>query len=772
MSPFERVLKEAHRRGLWQVLVVYAGGGWGVLGVLDTLIGYGYVPEWVFGGGLLALLVGLPVVSATAWIQGGRRVRPPATSGDPEDEAILARAEAGADAVHADMGGFDAVDVFTWPRAITGGVLAFALLGILSAGYMVMRATGVGTPGTLMAQGVLERGARVVLADFESSAGEAAPGDLLTESLRIDLGQSDAVRLVAEGDVRTALSRMRRDPADPITEEVALEIAEREGASAVIAGEVGRVGSGFTINARVISTTSAEPLAQFRVTADGEDELLDAIDELARAMRDKIGESLRSIAGTESLRAVSTSSIEALRKFTAASSGLDRGVISAPIGQQLFQEAVALDSTFAGAHRALAIAIFNYGGDRELMNASSEAAYRHRGRLPERERLATEAFYHRFSGDRAEAARAYRAMLVLNPTSAGATANLTDILIYQGAYEEAIEVSEAVPAWDRSAWAFNYMVALAAVGQFAAADAVNDSLEALVPDDPYHAWRDIMLRAATGQPALALVAADEAPPIGDPVAYAYQQYATAVANLGAGRLRTAQELLDGSLRDVKTFTGPANAFVGGLMRPWAALFVRSDRAAGREAMEEHMRDVGWDALSHFNRDYPSVALFYALAGVPNEAEQLLDVFDDQVRSTADPAMVGRARLAREAVAVQRGEDGALRRFDDALPGIECARCADLLGAFVHEDVGDDPAAIERYEAYVDQPFFDGGNVLLHLPAASVHERLGRLYEQAGNTDAAVEHYLRFAELWADADPDLQSRVQSARARAEVLSRAP
>ena len=71
MSSFERVLKEAHRRGLWQVLVVFAGGGWGVLGVIDTLIGYGYMPAWVFSGGLLALLTGLPVVSATAWIQGG-----------------------------------------------------------------------------------------------------------------------------------------------------------------------------------------------------------------------------------------------------------------------------------------------------------------------------------------------------------------------------------------------------------------------------------------------------------------------------------------------------------------------------------------------------------------------------------------------------------------------------------------------------------------------------------------------------------------------------
>ena len=35
MSPFERVLKEAHRRGLWQVLVVFAGGAFGLYSWLE-----------------------------------------------------------------------------------------------------------------------------------------------------------------------------------------------------------------------------------------------------------------------------------------------------------------------------------------------------------------------------------------------------------------------------------------------------------------------------------------------------------------------------------------------------------------------------------------------------------------------------------------------------------------------------------------------------------------------------------------------------------------
>jgi len=39
----------------------------------------------------------------------------------------------------------------------------------------------------------------------------------------------------------------------------------------------------------------------------------------------------------------------------------------------------------------------------------------------------------------------------------------------------------------------------------------------------------------------------------------------------------------------------------------------------------------------------------------------------------------------------------------------------------------------------------------------------------GNRALAAEHYARFAELWADADTDLQPRVQRARQRYEALA---
>ncbi|MGD2216973.1 MAG: hypothetical protein PVJ64_09455, partial [Gemmatimonadales bacterium] len=48
---------------------------------------------------------------------------------------------------------------------------------------------------------------------------------------------------------------------------------------------------------------------------------------------------------------------------------------------------------------------------------------------------------------------------------------------------------------------------------------------------------------------------------------------------------------------------------------------------------------------------------------------------------------------------------------------------------------------------------------LRTPA---HERLGSLYLEAGDTVAAARHLAEFVELWRDADPELQPRVEAAR----------
>ena len=51
-------------------------------------------------------------------------------------------------------------------------------------------------------------------------------------------------------------------------------------------------------------------------------------------------------------------------------------------------------------------------------------------------------------------------------------------------------------------------------------------------------------------------------------------------------------------------------------------------------------------------------------------------------------------------------------------------------------------------------------------------RLAELYERRGARADAARYYLRFAELWKDADPGLQPRVALARRRAAALGSRP
>jgi hypothetical protein len=83
-----------------------------------------------------------------------------------------------------------------------------------------------------------------------------------------------------------------------------------------------------------------------------------------------------------------------------------------------------------------------------------------------------------------------------------------------------------------------------------------------------------------------------------------------------------------------------------------------------------------------------------------------------------------------------------------------------------------------YERYPTTPYYyrlrlltgsspAGGGKPYWLPV--VYERLGDLYEQRGDTAKAIYYYGKLVDLWKDADPELQPRVETARRAIEALS---
>ena len=130
MERLRQLIREVHRRSLWQVLGIYLVASWAVLQVVDTLVGTLGLSEWFPPLALALLLVGLPIVLATAFVQEGG---PGREASDPDPAA-------------APTGAPFASGLFTWRNAFGGGVLAFALLGLVGTGWLGGR---VGDPTLL-----------------------------------------------------------------------------------------------------------------------------------------------------------------------------------------------------------------------------------------------------------------------------------------------------------------------------------------------------------------------------------------------------------------------------------------------------------------------------------------------------------------------------------------------------------------------------------------------------------------------------------------------
>lgn len=756
----KNLIREVHRRSLWQVLGIYLAVSWVVLQVVDVVGNNFGLPEWVAPAALVLLLLGLPVVIATAFVQEGMTVKDPEPGPQSSADAGEVRPpSAPRPARHRRM--------FTWRNALLGGGAAFALLGLLTAGYLFMRASGIGPAGTLVAQGVLEDGAKVILADFDGPDPDLA--DVVTGALLIDLLQSPVIRIVERAELAAALERMQLDEDAPITADLARELAAREGYGAVIQGEIGTAGAGYVLTASIVGGEDWTSLDAFRSTARGEDGLIDAIESLSRDIRDKAGESLRSLRNAPALDRVTTTSIDALRVYTRAEVVEDSDREGAV---ELYERAIELDPDFAMAHRKLGVVLGNMGIRRTDQVAATKRAYELRDRLPEAEAYLAEADYSdQVLGDSPSAIRAYERLLEIDPDNISALNNLALQQVFQGRIEEAEALLER--ALDVEAFqvgfanlAFSRWALGDAEGSDAVLDVGSDALPGAAP-----ILEDVRIRLAIAGRELERAAA---------LADAYEERFLLPA---AGvRLATNRYILDAvhgrfagaigrvdEFDEAPSFAGhpvvmstSRNMLVG--MRGDTAAAVRAivatfDEVRATRPPAERLYDVAIPFLLDLGAETPATELFEEWRSEVPEEE--LGTEGRHARREVEARLAHVRGDYEEAV-------GRWETYERACPGW-CATTASLGLATTYDAAGDRDAAIEQYERFLA----DRGRDRAHMDAlyrAPAIERLGHLYADRGDAEDASRHLRAFVELWADADEELQPRVRAARARLEALGR--
>ena len=257
----------------------------------------------------------------------------------------------------------------------------------------------------------------IVVADFNNLTNDPVFDSSLRLALQVALAQSQYVNVYPQDRVAGTLRRMQRKPAGRLDEALAVEVALRDNVRGVLACDIALLGSRYSITARVVDPQTRAAVLTDSVTANGKDEVLAALDQLAKRVRSSLGESIsRMSAQSRPLPLATTSSLEALKLFT-DSLKLDRASDD-NASMQLLQEAVKVDPEFALAHAELGRRHYLAAaqGTRELAEKHYQIALGLTDRLTLRERLWIQASVEDSRGHREEAVDAFKAYLAQYPT--------------------------------------------------------------------------------------------------------------------------------------------------------------------------------------------------------------------------------------------------------------------------------------------------------------------------------------------------------------------
>jgi len=651
------------------------------------------------------------------------------------------------------------------------------LLILLAAGYAVVHSR---RPATLFDTGEASPYDQVVVGDLRAPF-DPGLGQTASELLRTVLDQSDVVRPVSPAQIGGALRLMERDPALPLDEAAARQVAARLGAPLLLVGEMQQVDDDYVVTVRLEAVTGGEVLGRFAADAASGEALVEALGDLGGRVRARIGEAWGAIRRSPPLEQVMTPSLEALRLYTEAVrvravEGRDRDAIP------LLERAIELDTAFASAYRKLSITLSDLSVQPERWAELREKMYAHRDRLGEFERVRLEILqsWHDFwtsgEGDDcaglAMALALQEAYLRRHPDDPRELGNYGINLSFAERWPEAIAAYRRAIALRGGRMEYNNLfLALLWSGDDEAAREELSEWRQRFPDPP-------------GKPS---VSAELAVREGDYAA------ADSFSGVWADRDRTGWgppffqgrlDALRGHMREAEAHyreaisryrRGGGGGMVTASELDWEMLrlVALGDTAQALEATSSLLDAMQSDATPPtdpvfdfvLNLVLPVAGRLLAMGGSVVRAQEVLDSMAIRWRNSYDTGLVGAWIALAEgepdrALALARTAEIGCYAYDSFDP-----RWFSLLRGRAHEAAGRPDSAIADYEAYV------GGVARPETDAIFLFdtlERLGRLHEQLGHEAEAATYYERAADLWKDADPELQPRVQRLRERAAAL----
>ena len=638
-------------------------------------------------------------------------------------------------------------------ETMRGGWIAAAVIATLVIGAGTTRFFRHRTPA-------LTEKDTIVLADFVNSTGDPVFDGTLRQGLAVQLEQSPFLSLIPDRRIHQILQLMGKTAEIPLTAAVANEVCERTGSAAVLEGSIASIGTRYVLGLRATNCRSGDLLDEEQVQSATKEQILNALSDVARKFRIRVGESISAVAKHDTpLADATTPSLEALKAYSAALRlHASRGAIAA---LPLFRRATEIDANFAMAHAWLG-RIYADLDESDLAAESISRAWQLRDRTTDRENLwITAAYQTLVTGNLAQAQQTCEAWVQTYPRDAAphlVLAGMTNKSV--GRYEQALaEAQKAIELDPDFAIAYYSLgVNNAYLGRLERAEsAINRAVARGLGIEEF-----VML-----QYDLAFLRGDQAGMDREAArARARSGAASWISNKEAfalaysGRLRQAREVSAGAVSEAQQ-TG---------QRERAALWRAGD--AVREAFFGNLPEAKKSATAALEQskdravEYGS-ALALAMSGDSLRSETLAN--DLEIRFPEDTAVqfsylpVIRARLA-----LNRGDaPKALELLQTAVPhelGVPLSAISGLFGAlypiymrgeaYLAEHRGAEAAA--EFQKVLDHP----GIVVADPIGALAHLQLGRALAVSEDKTKANIAYQDFLALWKNADRDIPVLTQA------------
>jgi tetratricopeptide (TPR) repeat protein len=199
------------------------------------------------------------------------------------------------------------------------------------------------------------------------------------------------------------------------------------------------------------------------------------------------------------------------------------------------------------------------------------------------------------------------------------------------------------------------------------------------------------------------------------------------------------------------------------------VWFRGDPERSLRGIDAALQRYPLESFDPLDRPYLLVARGYAWAGSPERARALVAEREATLGEDALRGGEAYSHGVKGVIALAESKpQEAIAEFRTWDEGTACTVCALPFLAMAHDLAGEPDSVVAINERYLEAPWLWRAGIDSYSRALA-YERLGQLYEERGDTQKAIHYYGKLLELWKDADPELQPRVESAQRAIAALS---